>query len=41
MDPLWVDKYRPKSLEKLSYHQEITEVLGQLADTSDFPVILS
>lgn len=38
MDPLWVDKYRPRSLEKLTFHSEITEVLGQLADTADFPV---
>lgn len=38
MDPLWVDKHRPRSLEKLTFHHEITEVLGQLAETSDFPV---
>lgn len=31
MDPLWVDKHRPKTLKALSYHPEITEVLGQLA----------
>jgi hypothetical protein len=41
MDPLWVDKHRPKSLERLSYHHEINEVLAQLADTADFSVSFS
>lgn len=38
MDPLWVDKHRPRSLERLDYHPDITDVLRQLADTDDFPV---
>ena len=31
MDPLWVDKYRPKALERLDHHPNITSVLKQLA----------
>ena len=38
MDPLWVDKYRPRTLEKLDYHSPITQVLHQLSSTNDFPV---
>ena len=38
MDPLWVDKYRPRSLEQLDHHPQITQVLAQLAETRDFPV---
>ena len=38
MDPLWVDKYRPKALERLDHHPNITSVLKQLAETNDFPV---
>lgn len=37
---LWVDKYRPRSLEQLSYHQSITENLRALASTGDFPHLL-
>ena len=39
MDPLWVDKYRPKALERLDHHPNITSVLKQLAETNDFPVL--
>lgn len=37
---LWVDKYRPKSLEQLSYHESITQNLAALASTGDFPHLL-
>jgi hypothetical protein len=39
MDKLWVDEYRPKTLDKLTFHSEITEVLEQMAKTDDFPVL--
>lgn len=37
---LWVDKHRPKSLEKLNYHDELTLQLKALATSSDFPHML-
>ncbi|KAH9276924.1 hypothetical protein BASA83_000436 [Batrachochytrium salamandrivorans] len=37
---LWVDKYRPSSLEKLTYHPETTDLLTQLANSKDFPHLL-
>lgn len=37
IEPLWVDKYRPKKIDRL-YHEEITETLKDLAKTNDFPV---
>ncbi|KAK9247249.1 P-loop containing nucleoside triphosphate hydrolase protein [Lipomyces tetrasporus] len=37
---LWVDKYRPKSLEYLSYHQELSDRLSSLALSGDFPHLL-
>lgn len=38
---LWADKYRPKALAKLSYHNEITDQLTKLADSgSNFPHLL-
>lgn len=37
---LWVDKYRPKKLENLSYHEGITKSLAALASTGDFPHLL-
>lgn len=37
---LWVDKYRPKKLEQLSYHDSITQSLKALASTGDFPHLL-
>ena len=40
MDPLWVDKYRPRSLDRLDYHPQLTNALRQLADTPDFPVYI-
>ena len=40
MDPLWVDKYRPRTLDRLDHHPQITQVLKQLSETNDFPVLL-
>ncbi|KAK9454144.1 P-loop containing nucleoside triphosphate hydrolase protein [Dipodascopsis uninucleata] len=37
---LWVDKYRPKSLDTLSYHGELSVRLASLAASSDFPHLL-
>lgn len=37
---LWVDKYRPKKLENLSYHAPITRSLTALASSGDFPHLL-
>lgn len=37
---LWVDKYRPKTLSALLYHQSITDNLKALASTGDFPHLL-
>lgn len=39
MEQLWVDRYRPKTMEELTYHPELTTVLTQLSETNDFPVI--
>ncbi|XP_078489558.1 replication factor C subunit 3-like [Ciona intestinalis] len=37
---LWVDKYRPKSLNKLDYHLEQAENLKKLVENGDFPHLL-
>lgn len=38
---LWADKYRPKTLVKLSYHDDVTEQLTKLADSgANFPHLL-
>ena len=37
---LWVDKYRPNSLEKLELHEEITAILKKLCEQDDFPHLL-
>ncbi|KAM9934089.1 hypothetical protein OXX80_006307 [Metschnikowia pulcherrima] len=37
---LWVDKYRPKSLDALTYHDNVTSSLRALASTGDFPHLL-
>lgn len=37
---LWVDKYRPKTLDQLNYHDGITENLRALAKSGDFPHLL-
>ena len=40
LETLWVDQYRPKNLNELSYHSEITQILRELSSTDDFPVSL-
>jgi len=37
---LWVDKHRPCSLDKLSYHDNVTSKLKHLASAGDFPHLL-
>ncbi|MCJ1392459.1 Replication factor C (RF-C) subunit [Xylographa bjoerkii] len=37
---LLVDKYRPRSLDALSYHPELSERLKSLAQSGDFPHLL-
>ena len=37
---LWVDKHRPNALEKLSYHAELGERLGSMAEDGDIPHLL-
>eukprot|EP00158_Paraphelidium_tribonemae_P001511 Partr_v1_DN24496_c0_g1_i2_m66518 putative replication factor c len=34
---LWVDKYRPKALDKLDFHEKVTDRLSKLASASDLP----
>lgn len=37
---LWVDRHRPKALDKLHYHEHLTSSLQSLAKSSDFPHLL-
>ena len=37
---LFVDKYRPKALSELHYHQDLSNRLSSLAEHEDFPHIL-
>ncbi|ODV80441.1 DNA replication factor C [Suhomyces tanzawaensis NRRL Y-17324] len=37
---LWVDRYRPKSLSQLTYHDSITQNLAALSKSGDFPHLL-
>lgn len=37
---LWVDQFRPTSLDKLDYHPELTSQLQKLASTGDLPHLL-
>ncbi|GBC02951.1 hypothetical protein RclHR1_00490037 [Rhizophagus clarus] len=37
---LWVDEYRPKSLEELTYHSELTKRLKILTSSEDFPHLI-
>ncbi|KAJ3095378.1 Replication factor C (RF-C) subunit [Phlyctochytrium planicorne] len=37
---LWVDKYRPSSLEKLDYHSDLTSQLQNMAKSTDIPHLL-
>ena len=36
---LWVDKYRPNTLDRLDYHNEISTQLKTLASTGSLPHI--
>ncbi|RKP20943.1 P-loop containing nucleoside triphosphate hydrolase protein, partial [Rozella allomycis CSF55] len=40
MSQLWVDKYRPSSLNDLAFHNNLTEQLKKLAKTEDLPHLL-
>ena len=37
---LWVDKYRPTNLSKLTIHEEITSKLSALAKSEELPHLL-
>ncbi|RSH93963.1 Replication factor C (RF-C) subunit [Saitozyma podzolica] len=37
---LWVDKYRPRTLDDLHYHEQLSSRLRSLAASGDFPHIL-
>ena len=37
---LWVDKYRPATLDKLDHHADVTEQLKRLATAGDFPHLI-
>ncbi|CAJ0587408.1 unnamed protein product, partial [Mesorhabditis spiculigera] len=37
---LWIDKYRPQSLDELSYHDELTQRLREIVSSNDFPHLL-
>jgi len=37
---LWVDKYRPRTLNDLHYHNDLSERLRSLASSGDFPHML-
>jgi len=37
---LWVDKYRPSSLEDLSYHHDLSLLLKRLGESGDIPHLL-
>ncbi|KAI7831986.1 activator 1 38 kDa subunit [Kickxella alabastrina] len=37
---LWVEKHRPNSLDKLSFHGDLTEHLKQLSSSGDLPHLL-
>ncbi|KAI9363825.1 DNA clamp loader [Pilaira anomala] len=37
---LWADKYKPKSLDQLSYHKDLSNHLKKLANSDNFPHML-
>jgi hypothetical protein len=37
---LWADKYRPQSLDKLSYHNELSEHLKKMVRASTMEMVL-
>ena len=40
MSALWVDKYRPQSLDRLDYHKDQAAQLARLAAAGDLPHML-
>jgi replication factor C subunit 3/5 len=40
MAMLWVDKYRPKTLEDMDYHKELSDRLKRMADSGNQPHML-
>ena len=37
---LWMDKYKPKKLEDLTFHPNQTKLLKSLSDNSEFPHLI-
>ena len=37
---LWMDKYKPKTLEELTFHPSTTQLLKSLSDNSEFPHLI-
>jgi len=37
---LWVDKYRPNNINKLTLHQDVNQKLLSLAQSSEIPHLL-
>ena len=37
---LWIDKYRPREISKLTYHKEQAEKLSELVNAGDFSHLL-
>ncbi|KAJ2843963.1 Replication factor C (RF-C) subunit, partial [Coemansia erecta] len=37
---LWIEKHRPATLDKLTFHSELTDHLKQLASSGDLPHLL-
>ena len=37
---LWADKYRPQAIEDLTYNDELSQTLKQLAEASDLPHLI-
>lgn len=37
---LWIDKYRPTTLEKLTFHPEVNKILDQMSKCSDIPHLM-
>lgn len=37
---LWVDKYRPRKLDQLTYHAKLTQMLRKMVNSGNFPHLL-
>lgn len=37
---LWVDKYRPKTLDSMTVHKNLNQQLKNIASSNDFPHLL-